>query len=477
MWSPATAALALIAACTPGGEPDGPIRTAPHATHDRPVPAAEPLDTGGSGDTTGDGLVFTEGVPKNLLIVSFDTLRYDAIGAYAGTQNTPFLDGLLDEAVLLTNLRGCSNWTYASVLCLMTGRSTVDLGFEPVTADPDALGPPDQLDMLPLWLRRRGFETAVVTGSPWLTDEPGVLTGEGFDTIVYNDMGDPSEFPSAEWTAQKALTQAQSMVGGVQDRWYLHVHFMDPHTPYDAPQSYRDELSGDLDPIDYDLTTGKGLQEAKQDYLSLSEHDQDLLLAHFLAHYEADIRFMDDQLEDLWSGLENLGALDDTLVLFWSDHGEQFYEHRKWGHSQALHQEENRALAAWWAQGLTPKVWKVPVQHQDLVHLIYRALRLKPEPGWTGSDPDEVPADRLRTAFRYHLDTDAWWMATRENDLLTYRCDGAKGLYDVGEDPGEQDNLYDPDDPLVTSLWADLDAEIDRSLAYLPHLDCEARGP
>lgn len=463
-----------LVGCSVTVEPAG-LATAPHSTHDQQI---DPYDTAASPGQTNpkSGMVFAGDRPLNLLIISFDTLRYDRIGTFAGNDATPFLDSLLQESVVHTDLRGCSNWTYPSLLCLMTGQSSVDLGFEPVTGDAETQSLPAQLDMLPLWLQNRGFDTAAVTGSPWLTTEPGVLTGEGFDTIVYDDWGDPSAFPGADWTTSRALTQAGLLQNDDRDRWYLHVHYMDPHTPYDAPAEYRSALA-DLAPIDFDLTTAQGLHEAKQDFGRLAPDEQDLLLEHFRIHYEAGIRFMDDELESLWSGLSDLGALDDTLVLFWSDHGEQFYDHRKWGHSQGLNQEENRAMAAWWAKDLVPKTWNVPVAHQDLLHLAFRALRLTPEESWTGRDPDTVASDRLRTAFRYHVDQGGWWMATRQDRVLTYRCDGTKALYDVAEDPLEQVDIYDPQDPAVVRLWDDLDLEIERTLAYLPQLDCEERGP
>lgn len=425
------------------------------------------------GDST---LQFTGELPRNLLLISMDTLRTDHVGALSESRSTPFLDSVLEDSVLHTDLRGCSNWTYSSALCLMSGQSMVDLRWEPVSDDTQAPDGPTQLDLLPLWLQQAGFETAVVTGSPWFSSEPGVLTGEGYDTVVYDDWDNPWEFPPASWSTGHGLEQAARLVDGDAERWFLQVHYMGPHTPYSAPAEYLTQLET-MEAIPYDLTTPTGLQDAKSEFSSLSERGQALLLAHMKVHYSAEIRYMDDQLALLWAGLDAAGALDDTLVLLWTDHGEQFHEHKKWGHSAGLYQEENRALAGWWAPGLTPTRWDVPVQHQDLVHLIYKALQLAPEDSWTGQDPDTVSADRVRHAFRYNASDDAWFLTTQGDRAMVYRCDGRRSAFDVVDDPAELINTYDADDPAIQALWGPLDAELDRVLDYLPHLDCIDRGP
>jgi arylsulfatase A-like enzyme len=421
-------------------------------------------------------LQFSGGLPRNLLVISLDTLRLDRIGFFDGSMTTPFLDGRLRESVVLTDLRGCSNWTYSSLLCLFTGQSTVDLGFEPVTADALAPSVPDRLDMLPLWLRQAGFRTTVVGGSPFLSPEPGIITAEGFQTVVYDDWGGDALFPPAKWTIENGLDQAARLREDPETPWYLHLHFMDPHSPFDAPESYRADIV-DLDPIPYDLTNAEQYGQAQRDYQSMSEDEKNLVLAHMDAHYRGDIRYLDDQLAGMWKGLDALGALDDTLVLFWSDHGEQYWDHNQLGHGMGLYQEENRTLGAFWAWGLERGLLHQPAQHQDLAPTLLTVFGVRQPGSITGLPLRDIAADRLRTAFRYNSGAPARFMVSRENQVLFYSGDGKKYFHDAKADPLELRDIYDVVNPDLIALWDDMDEQIDRVLGYLPHLEIRDPGP
>ncbi len=444
-----------------------------------PQDSASPSDTGDTAaplEPSTSLLQLPGGAPKNLLIVSVDTLRRDHVGFYAGGGTTPNLDGVLAESVVLQDLRGCSNWTYSSLLCLFSGRSTVDLGAEPVTNDPQAAEVPYDTELMPLWLSEAGFRTVSVTGSPFLSDDTGTVTGRWFDRVVYDDWGSSSDFPTGDWTVDQALVEAESLMAEPDERFYLHVHFMDPHSPFAAPDSYRAGLT-ELDPIPYDLTNASDYGQAQRDYNSLSTEEKTLLISHMDVYYRGDVMYMDEQLGRLWQGLDELGALEDTLVLFWSDHGEQYWEHHQVGHGASLYQEENRALGAFWARGLDAASLSMPAAHQDLTPTLMEALGLPLRSEFTGLPLQDISADRVRFGFRYNIDIPARFMATAGDQALLYSSDGKKFFYDVDLDPEELVDLYSAKDPELRALWDALDPEIDRVAAYLPHLDFKKRGP
>lgn len=58
------------------------------------------------------------------------------------------------------------------------------------------------------------------------------------------------------------------------------------------------------------------------------------------ALYDGDIAYTDRQLGDLFERLEASGALESTLVVVTSDHGEQFWEHGTWRHGQTLYDHQ-----------------------------------------------------------------------------------------------------------------------------------------
>src|SRR5688572_12655941 len=66
-------------------------------------------------------LRFADGPPRNLLVISIDTLRRTALGRYGGGP-TPTLDALLAGGVALDDHVQCANWTMASMTCTLSGR-------------------------------------------------------------------------------------------------------------------------------------------------------------------------------------------------------------------------------------------------------------------------------------------------------------------------------------------------------------------
>ena len=467
--------LLVLPSCRGGGHDSAPASQVDTDTDTAPAPDSE-TDSDSDTDTGESLLQFTGDGPENLLVISIDTLRRDRIGFFGGGDDTPWLDARLAESFVLDELRSCTNWTYASVICLFAGQSTVDLGFEAVTDDPAVPSPPPQLDMMPLWLQQAGFRTVAVSGSPYISDEAGVITSEGFDTLVYDSMGSSLDFPAAEWAVDQALEQATTLVADDTSPWFLQVHLMDPHTPFKGTAEYLTDLEG-LDPLGFDVQDPQGLGDLQVAYPKMTSEEQALARAHIEVHYGADLKYMDDQLTRLWTGLDDLGALDDTLVLFWSDHGEQFWDHAQFGHSQSLYQEENRALGAFWAQDIEVGRSSVSANHQDLVPTIFPVLGVPRVASWTGSPLQGIADDHIRTAFRYTAGDPGRFMATGGDHVLIYATNGRKFFYDTAADGAELVDLYDRSDPTLISLWEALSAEIDRVEAFIPHLDPKDEGP
>jgi arylsulfatase A-like enzyme len=61
-----------------------------------------------------------------------------------------------------------------------------------------------------------------------------------------------------------------------------------------------------------------------------------------IARYDGDILFVDGVFGSLLERLRAMGVLDDTVIVLISDHGEEFYDHRNWGHGQSVYEELTR---------------------------------------------------------------------------------------------------------------------------------------
>jgi arylsulfatase A-like enzyme len=162
---------------------------------------------------------------------------------------------------------------------------------------------------------------------------------------------------------------------------------------------------------------------------------------------------VDQQIGVLLDGLRELGLLDDALVLFWADHGEQLTDHGQIGHARTLYVEETATAAFFWAsRDLSSVVWSGPTTHADLVPTLLSLLGMDvPLNRLTGqivgtSAPDRVVMQSLATREQLIA-------ATRGGVHLIYNLNGEKQLYRTDVDPTEQNNVYDPADPDVIAIW------------------------
>jgi arylsulfatase A-like enzyme len=308
------------------------------------------------------GAAHPEGEPirPNIVLVTIDTLRADHLSAYGYARRTsPALDALAREGVLFERAFAQSSWTKPSTASLLTGRypSMHRLYLEKASlAEREVL--------LPEILREHGYTTAALSGNPWIRPEFGFDQGvEHFYSVRAEGLAHGTLFMNALKSANKlvdvgamlynrvkrlvvghlAPTERDRRLNAEAGRWlarqgakpfFLYLHYMSPHQPYTAPPPFDHAFVPDprATPVTVYprktylfFETGDPLPEPKR---------QDLI-----GRYDGAILFADSILGELVETLRHLELLDDTLVIVTSDHGEEFYEHRNWGHGQSLYNE------------------------------------------------------------------------------------------------------------------------------------------
>lgn len=418
-----------------------------------------PTPTGSSGP-----LAFADGrVPTNLLMISLDTTRRDRIGHLAQLDTTPFLDGLLAGGVVLEDHRSCSNWTAPSMICATTGRTPLELGFWPGSGDPEVAGISAELPSLARTMSRAGWQTQLITANPIFSDTYGA--GDGFDEATVLDFADAHD------VLDRSLPRAAQLLG--EQPWYLHLHFFDPHRPYCPPPDYRDEVRA-LPALGFDVCTE--LQAATAALEARDAAYRALLIEHVDAMYRGELRYLDDVLAQLWDELGGMGVLDDTLVVFLTDHGEQLLERGVFDHGFELHAEENRAMAGLWARALAPSRWRGPTLHQDLAATLFELYDLDPGEPVSGIPLGQAPDDRAVAVMAYsQVDAGAVQLSAVQGDRQLHTTwDGAHELYELDTDPTEQLDVYRPDHPGVEVLWSALQPTIDQVVDTWPHLGAPA---
>ncbi len=475
--------LALLLACADAPDPakPGPTESTPATDTTGTIPGTDSADsTGGTGNTgnTDDTappppptpvLQFEGKPPRNLLVISVDTMRRDQIGYFSGLDTTPNLDALLAESVVLYDHRSCGSWTAPSALCVVTGTFPPDEGYWPSnvyqSSGPDPRIPwvPDDLHTMAMDLQAAGFYTGIVTANGVFSDNLGGGILNGFETVTKKLwLQAPTVAAAGTSQVNRALRDGRP--------WYAHIHFIDPHTPYEAPDAYATELA-DLGSLPWDVTDSTQAYLAEAAYWSASELQQELIRDSLLAVYRGEFRFWDETFGQLWASLDAVGALDDTLVVFWTDHGEQFAEHTGFHHGISLYDQENRSTAAFWARNLRPTEWMGKTLHYDLAPTILEGLGLPADPEMIGLVAGLAPADRTTFQFNYILGwEDPHITMIRDQKKLMYYWNGRKYFYDLAADPEELTDLYDAEDPEIIDFWSELGPEIDGIAARWPEV-------
>lgn len=423
------ALLVFLAACD---KPD---------VEDNPLPTEDTLPTVGT-----PALQFHGRVPKNLIFLSIDTFRKDNLDRYGGHGTTPFLDRIANEGVTLDDHLQCSNWTFASTTCTLAGRYSYERGHMPRLNGTAANRPkvPPGTKFLATWLGEAGYYSTIVSANDWLSANWG--NTQGYDSVIRPTGPAPAVLDAGAKDIREAIDR------GDADKWFMHLHFMEPHASYDPPA---ENIVGEeaLEPWPEDLTDREVHYEWRSEWPDLDPADQGLLEAHLEILYDGEIRTIDDRLSDIWSELDREGYLDDTLVVIWNDHGEQFWEHGNQTHAFALNAEENDGMAIFWARNLVPARYTAPTASIDLVATILDLFEIDRPPEITGYPVGTAPADRPR--FGEALARLGGVNAVTLDGLkLQFYWSGRMTFFDRNTDPGETTDLFDPLDPRVLDLWS-----------------------
>ena len=402
---------------------------------------------------------------RNVLMISVDTYRRDYLARYGSTRGlTPFMDELVDRSLVLDRHSSCSNWTLPGVICAANGRDTLDLGYIAKLPSSYREVVPDR-PTLASWLQDQGFHTQLITSNGWLHGD--WHQDDGYTYVEHPRSDDGSRI----WEyARNKLYEFQLAGDAEEDHWFLHIHLKEPHSPYEPPDEYLGELEG-LDDIDYDLSTSIGHDDARFGLQGMEDDERELVLQHLEARYDAEMAYADDVISDIWSDANSRSLLTNTLVVVWTDHGEQKYEREHWGHAYELYGEEVDALTLFWHRDIEPSGWTEPTSHIDIAPTVLNWFDIPLPDEITGYPVGEAPYDRPL----YHdvVGRVGPLIQVSRGDLRMHYdyTDGPLEVYDNVLDPTQQTDLYDAFDPEQTTLWELVDAYADELEPLIPEYD------
>ena len=168
--------------------------------------------------------------------------------------------------------------------------------------------------------------------------------------------------------SKTARTFVDRLVPWLEDHrdapFFIFLHVQDPHAPFEPYRPYdtawaapgsRDVFLERVDTIRASLDDHQWRAAMPYDIeIEAAGVDREAFIAHELDWYDGSIRGMDTEVARLFEKLRELGLDDDTLLVFMSDHGEEFLEHGRHNHGATVYGEMvNVPLFFWWP-GVVP---------------------------------------------------------------------------------------------------------------------------
>jgi arylsulfatase A-like enzyme len=268
------------------------------------------------------------GKTRTVVLVSVDTLRADHLGCYGYERETsPALDALSGESAVFLNTYASSPWTLPSHVSLLTSLHGVR---HQVYYEDDRMAP-DQITLADV-LRGGGFTTAAFTDGGFLSRVYGFSKGfdyyeERKDGVLLHNSAELIQKQAAEW-----------LEANREKDFFLFLHTYQPHDPYVCPHPYS-TMFLEENPVWSSLNLMGYLGGYAGIYRELPEKER----RNIIGLYDGEVRYTDDALvKPLIAKLKELGLYDEALIIFTSDHGEEFFDHHSWAHGHTLYNEALR---------------------------------------------------------------------------------------------------------------------------------------
>ena len=408
----------------------------------------------------------------NIIFISMDALRYDVTGLDGGESATRNLQSFAEESVVFHNATSAAPWTLPSHMSVWTARWP---SIHQVTNKLKLLASNQMVEntlspgiqTFPDLLMEKGFLAGGFTGGAGVQSKYGF--GRGFDTYLDDRYfgGFDHSIPVAQQWIEKNR----------EKKFFAFVHGYDVHGQYPLSDGARNTLSGKYKTkLSGDIKENASLREkglsaiqkpGDEANLSGTLSDSD---ASFLKDvYLEKVRAADERVGNFLQFLRQSGLLDRSIVILFSDHGDEFMEHNAVDHGATLYEEQLHVVMMIRFPGFAKRHdIHNPVRTIDIFPTVFDSLKFQNPAGVDGKSllpmlrgqQQDLPIF-AETDYRLYRHLRSYRKG--DHKLIIDLQDGEKELFNLKDDPHEQKNISSSEPRITYEMEQALRTWLDRS--------------
>jgi len=392
----------------------------------------------------------------NVIIIAFDALQTAHVGAYGyPLKTTPNLDNFAKDSFLFKNAISPASWTVPTYVSWFTSLypsehkvvNKFSVYNPPITVIANLRNLTPNAVTLAEIMKQNGYTTVGFTGDAGARGAQG--NNIGFD--IYVDT--PAGFNGFDYSVPLALSWLKN---NTNKKFFMFLHGYDSHGQYNLKNftkrfldfNYTGKFKGTIQ--EQAALREEGLANG---FVNVTDDDVKM----WMAWYDEKINSADERFGIFVNGLKELGLLDKTIIIVASDHGTEFYEHKRFDHGHTLYQELIHIPLLIRIPKITgEKVITSQISTLDIMPTIFDLANIQPNetvktqmkgislvPALKGKDISrDVYSEtdyRLFTHKRAIITTDGWKFILTLAEVPDKK--NVKELYNLNKDSKETNNL------------------------------------
>jgi arylsulfatase A-like enzyme len=414
----------------------------------------------------------------NVILLIVDTLRADRLGCYGYERDTsPNIDRIAGKGVLFEQVYVPWASSLPSHTSIFTGLYPSMHGTFPNgnSLDPSML-------TLPRILKEYGYTNYAFVTNALVGNDHNFSAG--YHTFTDFTKYDYRKSSMTVWLHALNITRVLDKITGndifttlaishlrshKKGPFFLWAQWLQPHAPYTPPARFLDKFSegysgiadGSLEQID----------RINSEELALTEVDKQ----HYENLYDAEVAFSDYEVGRVIDTIEELGLLENSILIITSDHGENMFEHRlEYGHAGVYESSVRIPLIIVQPGSLKPRRITEVVESIDLMPTLLDMLGIDIDVKFQGVSLMPLieggASDWQNAAYSVMLRRDRNFVGIRLDDwkivLQARKHRQDYELYNVVDDPHERNDVIAQYPQIADSLKSILQAWVDEN--FLP---------